>query len=113
MSTKARILANAANFTAQSLTDAATISWDWTMMQSAKVTITGNRTLANPTNAEEGQYAALVVNRTGSFALSFGNAYKGISSIIQSSVSGRSDHFVFRYDGTNFQLVSFRSNVGA
>jgi hypothetical protein len=77
------------------------------------VTLGGNRTLANPTNAVDGQYSTIRVNRTGAFVLSFGNAYKGLSGIAQSQSSGKIDHFVFRYNGTNYELVGFRADIGA
>jgi hypothetical protein len=95
------------------LTDGATINWDWSNAQSAMVTLGGNRTLANPTNAVDGQYSTIRVNRTGAYVLSFGNAYKGLSGIGQSQSSGRIDHFVFRYNGTNYELVGFRADIGA
>lgn len=95
------------------LTDGATIAWNWNSSQSATVSIAGSRTLSNPTNATTGQYAALYVTRTGSFSLSFDTLFKGITSISQSTTPGLVDHFVFRYNGTNYELVSFRANVGA
>ena len=95
------------------LTDAATIAWDWATEQTAEVTITDNRILSNPTNAGNGEYCSLRVNRTGAFVLSFDTLFKGISDISQSNTSGQIDHFVFRYNGTNFELVSFKANVGA
>jgi hypothetical protein len=95
------------------LTDGATINWDWSVAQVADVTITANRVLATPTNAINGQYSALRVNRSGAYILSFSAAYKGISSIGQSTSSGKIDHFVFRYNGTNYELVSFKADIGA
>lgn len=99
--------------TPTTLTDAETVSWAWTTAQSSVLSISGNRTLANPTGAVNGQYAALRVTRTGSFVLSFDTLYKGVSGLAQSTTTGQVDHFVFRYNGTNFELVSFRANVGA
>jgi hypothetical protein len=99
--------------TVVSLTDGSTINWDWSIQQSSDVTINGNRTLANPTNAVTGQYSALRVNRSGSYILSFGAGYKGLSNISQSTISGKIDHFVFRYNGTNYELVSFKADIGA
>lgn len=95
------------------LTDGTTINWDWSVAQVAEVTIQNYRTLNTPTNATTGQYSALRVNRTGNFSLSFSSAYKGISGISQSFGSGKIDHFVFRYNGTNFELVSFKADIGA
>lgn len=95
------------------LSDSANISWDWSVQQVAEVTITANRILDNPINAVNGQYASLRVNRTGAFILSFGNNFKGITGITQSNVASAVDHFVFRYNGTYFELVSLTTNIGA
>lgn len=96
-----------------SLSDAATINWDWSSAQSATVTISANRTLNTPTNAVDGQYSALRVDRSSAAALSFSSAFKGIGNISQSTTIGYVDHFVFRYNGTDFELVSFKANIGA
>jgi hypothetical protein len=95
------------------LTDAATIAWDWVSDPNATVVIEANRILGNPTNATIGQYCVLRVDRTGNYILSFDTAYRGITNINQSSVAGQIDHFVFRYDGVNFELTGYRSNIGA
>lgn len=63
-------------FPIATLTDAATISWDVAAAQVAKVTLTTNRTLGNPTNAVEGGIYVLVVINGGSDTLSFGSAYE-------------------------------------
>lgn len=97
----------------EQLSDAANIDWDWATQQVVEVTITANRILSNPINPANGQYASIRVNRTGAFVLSFGNNFKGITGITQSNVAGQADHFVFRYNGTYFELVSLRTNVGA
>ena len=95
------------------LDDAVTINWDWSTAQSATVTITANRILNTPTNAVDGQYSALRVNRSAAGSLSFSSAFKGVGNITQSSTIGYVDHFVFRYNGTDFELVSFKANIGA
>lgn len=97
----------------EQLTDSANISWDWAQVQTADITITANRILDNPINPANGQYASLRVNRTGAYVLSFGSNFKGITGITQSNVASAVDHFVFRYNGTYFELVSLRTNVGA
>lgn len=112
LDTSLPLTARAYNPTEQ-LTDASSIVWDWATQQSVAVTLTANRTLANPLNAVDGQYASIRVNRSGAFILSFGNNFKGISGIPQSSTANAVDHFVFRYNGTYFELVGFKSNIGA
>lgn len=59
------------------LTDAATITPDFGANQNFTVTLTGNRTLANPTNIVVGQTGSffLVQDGTGSRTLSFGTYY--------------------------------------
>lgn len=63
-------------FSIATLTDASTISWDVAGAQVAKVTLTTNRTLGNPTNAQEGGVYILIVINSGSDTLSFGSAYE-------------------------------------
>ena len=106
------VISGAGYTTPQSLADGATIAWDWSIAQSALVTINGNRILSNPINAVTGQYAAIRVNRGGAYVLSFDTLYKGVSFITQTSISGAIDHLVFRYNGTNFELVSIKTNIG-
>jgi hypothetical protein len=95
------------------LTEASPTTWNWATAQNATLSLTASRVISNPTNAINGQYASLRVVRTGAFQLSFDTLFKGVSSISQSTTSGFVDHFVFRYNGTNFELVSFRANIGA
>jgi hypothetical protein len=95
------------------LTDGATVAWNLNTQQVAQVTLGGNRTLALPSNLSDGQYASLRVGRSGAYTLSFATGYKGVSTITQSSTSGYIDHFVFRCNGTQMELVSFAANVGA
>lgn len=97
----------------EQLTDAANIAWDWSTVQTANVTLGANRILDNPSNPADGQYASIRVNRSGGYVLSFGSNFKGIAGLAQSSTSGAIDHFVFRYNGTYFELTSFKANIGA
>ena len=59
------------------LADAAAIAVDLSIFLNAKVTLSGNRGLANPTNAKEGQSGVIRIlqDATGSRTLTFGNAY--------------------------------------
>jgi len=43
------------------LTDAASIEWDYSLGYNAKVTLTANRALAIPTNVRDGDYGTLKV----------------------------------------------------
>ncbi|PZR35780.1 hypothetical protein [Caulobacter segnis] len=60
------------------LADAATIAVDMSNFLNAKVTLGGNRTLANPTNVKEGQSGLIRITQdaTGSRTLAFGSAWK-------------------------------------
>lgn len=67
----------AANITPQSLTDAATISYDLDSGHNAKVTLTASRTLALPSNLVEGASGVLTVTQggLGSYSLTFGSGW--------------------------------------
>lgn len=64
--------------TLQTLTDAASISWNTSTAQVAQVTLAGNRALANPASLLAGATYVLLVKQdaTGSRTLSFGSQYK-------------------------------------
>lgn len=65
-------------YTEQTLTDGATINWNLDSGPNAKVTLGGNRTLANPTQENLGQHGTLRViqDGTGGRTLTWGAAYK-------------------------------------
>jgi hypothetical protein len=60
------------------LSDAATITPDFSAGFNFQVTISANRTLANPTNAKVGQSGVIIVTQdaTGGRTLTYGSAYK-------------------------------------
>lgn len=62
---------------AVALTDAATISFDWTAGINRTVTLGGNRTLGNPSNGIAGTWRRIQVTQdgTGSRTLAYGNQY--------------------------------------
>lgn len=90
--------------TLKSLTDAATISWDVENAPMASVTLGGNRTLANPTNAKAGGVYTLIVKQgtPGSKTLSFGSAYAfpGGSAPTITTTAAAVDVLSFIYDGS-------------
>lgn len=65
------------NFSTATLTDGASIAWDLSASQVAKVTLGGNRALANPTNMiDGGTYILRVIqDGTGSRTLAYGANY--------------------------------------
>jgi hypothetical protein len=86
------------------LTDAATISWDLSSAQVAKVTLGGSRTLANPTNMVDGgtYILRIIQDGTGSRTLSYGVNYKWVNGVSPtlSTAAGAVDIASFTSDGT-------------
>lgn len=95
--------------TQTTLVDGASISWDVSTNQSAVVTLGGNRTLTNPTNAVAGATYRLKVIQDGSGTrtLTYGTAYKfpgAVTPVLTTTASGY-DILWFDYDGTNMNGV--------
>jgi hypothetical protein len=92
------------NFNATTLTDGANIAWDLSQNQVAKVTLGGNRTLSNPTNAVDGAVYILVVKQdgTGSRTLSFSSDYKfsGGTAPTLTTAASKADVITFVCEGT-------------
>lgn len=101
-------------FTEATLTDAASISWNLDTAQTAKVTLAGNRTLANPTNMDPGATYILRViqDASGSRTLAFGSAYKWPSGTAPTMSTGANDIDILSFysDGTNM-LGVFTGNL--
>lgn len=96
---------------AQTLTDAASVAWNAALGVSAVVTLGGNRTLANPTNATAGQRLTLVVvqDGTGGRTLAFDTAFAfkyGLAPVLDKSAAGRTI-LEFVYDGTKFNCLQY------
>ncbi|MDE2233454.1 MAG: hypothetical protein KGJ90_05085 [Patescibacteria group bacterium] len=92
-------------FAQATLTDGATINWNLNTQQAAKVTLGGNRTLANPTNMQAGGTYTLIIvqDGTGSRTLAYGANYKwpaGTAPVL-STTAGAIDIITFVSDGTN------------
>jgi hypothetical protein len=88
----------------QTLTDAATITWDYKLGYNAKVTIAGARSLSI-TGATNGDYGTLIVTQgsTGSYRINFGASDKFASGTYSFSTTGtQSDIFTWVYDGSNY-----------
>lgn len=92
-------------FTRTTLADGASISWDLDLNQIAKVTLGGNRALANPTNKRDGgQYELYVFqDGTGGRTLSYGTDYIWPSGVAPVIGTGASDLTIltFSTNGTN------------
>jgi hypothetical protein len=98
------------NFSATTLTDAASILWDASQNQVASVTLTASRALANPTNMTNGAVYILIVkqNATGGFTLSYGANYKWPAAATPTITSTASSASILTFisDGTYMYGVS-------
>lgn len=92
----------------QSLTDGATISVDASLANNFRVTLGGNRTLANPTNLIDGQVLNFRIfqDGTGSRTLSYGTKYKfpGGTAPVLSTAASAKDFMSCQYDSTDDTL---------
>ena len=90
------------------LKDEATISIDASKSDSFRVTLGGNRTLANPTNLSDGQQIFIRIKQdgTGSRTLAYGSMYKfpGGSATLTTTASA-TDVLACQYDRTDNTLV--------
>ena len=103
-------------FAEQTLTDGATIDWNLSTQQVAKVTLGGNRTLNAPTNQQAGAFYSLAIiqDGTGSRTLTFNSAYKftGATAPTLSTDASAKDIIIFKSDGTNLLEVGRSLNIG-
>jgi len=91
-------------FAEATLTDGATVTWNASTQQVAKLTLGGNRTLSAPTNGVTGQFISIAViqDGTGSRTLTWNSAYEftGDTAPTLTTTINKADVFVFRYNGT-------------
>ena len=85
------------------LTDAATIAVDASLGNDFRVTIAGNRTMANPANPSNGQQIIFQVTQGsgGSFTLTWGSSYEfstGLPQPTLSTAAGQTDLLGFVYN---------------
>ena len=97
------------NYAETTLTDQATITWDASTQDVAKVTLAGNRTLGAASNATTGQFISLLViqDGTGSRTLTWNAAYEFASDTAPTltTTANLGDVFVFRYNGSKWLEV--------
>jgi hypothetical protein len=91
----------------QTLTDGATITWDYSAGGEAKVTLGGNRTLSIinlPTDRVVYGCLKVIQDGTGGRTLTLpGSVYKAtIGSLL--TTAGAVSEITFRYDGSNFSF---------
>ena len=97
------------NYTETALTDQATITWDASTEDVAKVTLGANRTLAAPSNGTTGQFISILViqDGTGSRTLTWNAVYEFASDTAPTltTTANLGDVFVFRYNGSKWLEV--------
>lgn len=91
------------------LTDAATIALDLAAGVNFIVTLGGNRTLGNPSNAKPGQQGCITVSRAALQTLSFGSNWRGFDSIDLPTSSGKG--FKVVYEVISAARIDFRIAV--
>jgi hypothetical protein len=103
-------------YTPQTLTDGSTISWNIASGGQAKVTLGGNRTLANPTNVRNGRMYSLTViqDSTGGRTLTWGANYHtpgGVDPTLSSGGYSTPDVDVFQFIGCNDSVLRMTGAV--
>jgi len=97
------------NYSETTLTDQATITWDASTQDVAKVTLAGNRTLGLASNGTTGQFISLLIiqDGTGSRTLTWNAAYEFASDTAPTltTTANLGDVFVFRYNGSKWLEV--------
>lgn len=100
--------------TQQTLTDGATITWDYTSGAEAFVTLAGNRTLDLASAPENGMWLTIVVKQdgTGSRTLSYSSSvfkFGDAGTPVLSTDAGKTDILTFRCRGSNAFFVGIAS----
>ena len=97
------------NYSETALTDGATVTWDASTQDVAKVTLAGNRTFAAPSNGTTGQFISLLViqDGTGSRTITWNAVYEFASDTAPTltTTANLGDVFVFRYNGSKWLEV--------
>jgi prefoldin subunit 5 len=100
----------------QQLTDAATVAWDMAAGFDFRVTLAGNRTLANPTNVTIGKKGRIRViqDATGGRTLAFGTAYSFAGKVAPSlsAAAAAVDWLCYDVRAVDDIIVSALKNVG-
>ena len=91
------------------------VAWDSQAAPNAKHTTTENTTFAAPSNAQTGAFIALNIQYGGTHTIAWNTVFEFAASTAPTatSTSGKSDQFVFRYNGTVWQEVGRSLNMSA
>ena len=93
------------------LTDAATITWNYSLSSNAQVTLTASRALGVPTNVANGEYGTLKIiqDAVGSHTLTLPAGWKvandGAGAVTLSGAANSVDFITWVYDGTDFWVT--------
>ena len=91
------------------------VAWDSQAQPNAKHTTTENTTFSAPSNATTGSFISLNIQYGGAHTIAFNTVFEfaGSTPPTFTSVSGQSDHLVFRYNGTVWQEMGRTLNMSA
>jgi hypothetical protein len=91
------------------------VAWDSQAQPNAKHTTTENTTFSAPSNATTGSFISLNIQYGGAHTIAFNTVFEfaGSTAPTFTSVSGQSDHLVFRYNGTVWQEMGRTLNMSA
>jgi hypothetical protein len=98
--------------TASALTSS--VAADFSTSQCWTAAISGAFTISNPSaDPPTGSYVSVIISMTASGTVSWGAKFKGLANYTQSTwASGTMrDHLVFRFDGTNYDMVAVTNGV--
>ena len=91
------------------------VAWDSQAQPNAKHTTTENTTFSAPSNPTTGSFISLNIQYGGAHTIAFNTVFEfaGSTPPTFTSVSGQSDHLVFRYNGTVWQEMGRTLNMSA
>ena len=91
------------------------VAWDSQASPNAKHTTTESTTFSAPSNATTGSFISLNIQYGGTHTIAFNTVFEfaGSTAPTFTSVSGQSDHLVFRYNGTVWQEMGRTLNMSA
>ena len=91
------------------------VAWDSQASPNAKHTTTENTTFSAPSNSTTGSFISLNIQYGGTHTIAFNTVFEfaGSTAPTFTSVSGQTDHLVFRYNGTVWQEMGRTLNMSA